>query len=73
MYSTDKVFVLPQMDYYLDLFIELLGNKRVLLADDDMALEVLKNNMQKIIDCAVNLDKKEQKVFNRIIKNIKRL
>lgn len=68
MYSTDKVIVLPQMDFHLDLFIRPLDNKRVLLADDDMTLDVLKNNMQKIEEYAVNLDKEEQKVLNRVIK-----
>jgi hypothetical protein len=68
MYSTDKVIVLPQMDFHLDLFIRPLDNKRVLLADDDMTLEILKTNMQKIKDYAANLDEEKQKVFNRIIK-----
>ena len=42
MYNVDKITVLPQMDYHLDLFIRPLDNKRILLADDNMMLDVFK-------------------------------
>ena len=42
MYNVEKITVLPQMDYHLDLFIRPLDNKRILLADDNMMLDVFK-------------------------------
>ena len=41
LYSVDKVTVLPQMDYHLDLFIRPLDKKRILLADDKKSLAIL--------------------------------
>lgn len=48
MYNVNDVIVLPQMDYHLDLFIRPLNNGRVLLADDNMTLAVLKKSLNKI-------------------------
>lgn len=46
MYNVKKVISLPQMDFHLDLFVRPLDNKRILLADDNLSLEVL-NTMQR--------------------------
>lgn len=48
MYNVDSVIILPQMDYHLDLFIRPLDNKRVLLADDDMSVEILYQGLNKL-------------------------
>lgn len=48
LYSVDKVTVLPQMDYHLDLFIRPLDKKRILLADDKKSLDVLKTAIQRL-------------------------
>lgn len=50
MYSVDRVTVLPQMDYHLDLFIRPLDDKRILLADDEMSLKLFKQGMNKLMD-----------------------
>lgn len=47
MYCADKVVALPQMDFHLDLFIRPLDKKRILLADDDLTLELLKKHSSK--------------------------
>ena len=72
MYETEKVTVLPRMDFHLDLFIRPLDNKRILLTDDNMTLEVLKNNLQKIKDYTLALPyraTKKQYELERIIMN----
>ncbi|MCM1003713.1 MAG: hypothetical protein NC408_05155 [Candidatus Gastranaerophilales bacterium] len=48
MYGVDKVIVLPQMDYHLDLFIRPLDNKRILLADDKISVETLYKGLDKL-------------------------
>lgn len=55
MYDVENVIVLPQMDFHLDLFIRPLDKKRILLADDNLTLEILKNNLQKIKDYTLKL------------------
>lgn len=47
MYCADKVITLPQMDFHLDLFIRPLDEKKVLLADDNLTLKLLKENSSK--------------------------
>ena len=46
MFSCDRMTILPQMDYHLDLFIRPLDKKRILVADDKKTLEVLENGLQ---------------------------
>lgn len=48
LYSTDKITIIPQMDYHLDLFIRPLDNKRVLLTDDKMTLKVFETAIKKL-------------------------
>lgn len=50
MYCVNKVIPLPQMDYHIDLFIRPLDNKRVLLADDELNIEVLQTLSEKLND-----------------------
>lgn len=72
MYRAEKVTVLPEMDFHIDLFIRPLDNKRILLADDNMTLEVLKNNLQKMKDYTLKLPyraTKKQYELNNIIVN----
>ena len=69
MYNVDNVTVLPQMDFHLDLFIRPLNNKNILLTDDNMTLEILKNNLQKIKDYAAKQNFEKQKEINIIIEN----
>lgn len=73
MYNVDKVTVLPQMDYHLDLFIRPLDNKRILLADDNLTLSVIKNaceNLRKIIDEFGNITIYDlEKIYTRLTRN----
>jgi len=48
IYNVNKVTVLPQMDYHIDLFIRPLDNKRILVTDDDLTLQVLKDGLEKL-------------------------
>lgn len=48
IYNVKKVTVLPQMDYHIDLFIRPLDNKRILVTDDDLSLQVLKDGLEKL-------------------------
>lgn len=48
MFNTNKVTVLPQMDYHLDLFIRPLDKNRILLADDRLSLKALEEGLCKI-------------------------
>ncbi len=48
MYGVKKVIPLPQMDYHLDLFIRPLDDKRILLADDKMSLDILYKGLAKL-------------------------
>ena len=47
-YDVQKIIVLPQMDYHLDLFIRPLDKKRILLADDDLTIKTLEKGIDKI-------------------------
>lgn len=47
MYKVKNVIALPQMDYHLDLFIRPLDNKRVLVADDKMSVDILYRGLNK--------------------------
>ena len=46
-YSTKKVIVLPQMDFHLDLFIRPLDKNQILLADDQLTIDILRNGYKK--------------------------
>ena len=48
MFLTDKIHIIPQADFHLDLFIRPLNNKKVLIADDEMMLDTLKTAFEKI-------------------------
>lgn len=50
MFSCNRMTILPQMDYHLDLFIRPLDKKRILVADDMKTLEVLESGLQKFDD-----------------------
>lgn len=41
IYNAKKMTFLPQMDYHIDLFIRPLEDKKVLLADDNLTVEIL--------------------------------
>lgn len=45
IYEVNKVHILPQMDFHIDLFIRPLDKKRVLVADDNLSLQILKKGL----------------------------
>ena len=58
MYGVDKIHILPQADYHLDLFYRPLTDNKILIADDTMTLKALQkglNNLKKYLknnDCS---------------------
>lgn len=50
MFKTDKIHVIPQADYHLDLFLRPLKDKKVLVADDEMMLKTLNKGYSKVRD-----------------------
>lgn len=73
MYNVDKVTVLPQMDFHIDLFIRPLDNKRILLADDNLSLDIIKDGcekLKKIIDEYEDFRLYDlEKIYTRLLKN----
>ena len=63
MFQTDKIHVIPQADYHIDLFLRPLTNKKVLLADDEMMVQFLKNSFEKIQKTVNNLPEAEKNKF----------
>lgn len=63
MYSCDKMTVLPQMDYHLDLFIRPLDKKRILVADDNKTLEVLEEGFKKLHNYILSLPPEEREKY----------
>ena len=53
-YKVEKIHILPQMDYHLDLFIRPLDKNRILVADDNLTLITLLNGLNKV----KNIEKK---------------
>lgn len=63
MYGVNKVIVLPQMDFHLDLFIRPLDNKKILLADDNLTLDVIKKGYEKFLKFYSGVSPKERKKY----------
>lgn len=64
MFKTDKVHVIPQADYHIDLFIRPLKDKKVLVADDEMMLKTLNRGYNKVRDVVDELPDKEKLKFS---------
>ena len=60
MFKTDKIHVIPQADYHLDLFIRPLKDKKVLVADDEMMLKALNKGYNTIRDLMDELSDNEK-------------
>ena len=72
MYGASKITVLPQMDYHIDLFIRPLNNKQILLADDNMTLDVMNKMLEKISGCKKNAPLIKRLRYKIIEGNLKR-
>ncbi len=55
----DKVVSVPQADYHLDLFITPIGDNKILLCDDNLMIEKLREMKSKISECAARDDCEE--------------
>jgi hypothetical protein len=55
MFGTDKIHLIPQADYHLDLFIRPLKDKKVLIADDNMMYKILTRSLDKLTDYVFTL------------------
>lgn len=66
IFSSDKVTVLPQMDYHLDLFIRPLDNKRILVADDKKTIQVLEKGLEKLADYITSLSQKDAIFYEKL-------
>lgn len=63
MFMTDKVHIIPQCDYHLDLFIRPLKDKKVLIADDEMTAELLQKGFAKLHNFVARLPKSEMEQY----------
>lgn len=63
MYDVKNVIILPQMDYHLDLFIRPLDDKRVLVADDKITLDILHKGLQKFKNYLNTLPQDEADIY----------
>ena len=77
-YGVDKIHILPQMDYHIDLFIRPLDNKRILVADDELTLQVLEKGRNKFEEFC-NSEKGQNPIaktikfrFNHLINSFKK-
>lgn len=60
---TDKIHIIPQADFHLDLFIRPLKDKKVLIADDEMMLQILNKGFKKIQEAVINSPASEKEKF----------
>lgn len=63
MFMTDKIHIIPQADFHLDLFIRPLKDKKVLIADDEMMLQILNKGFKKIQEAVINSPASEKEKF----------
>lgn len=73
IFNVDKVTVLPQMDYHIDLFIRPLDDKKILVADDDLTIKVLKDGLGKLEEYQKNLPYQKREIYNPNKQRLKRI
>lgn len=72
-YNVDTVHPIPQMDYHLDLFIRPLDNNRILVADDNMTIQILEKGLEEFIAFAKNKNAQQNKIIDAIIQNFNKV
>lgn len=72
IYGVDKVDYIPQMDFHIDLFLRPLDNKKVLIADDNMTVNLLKKGVDIFAKLKENsgLNFLDKSVYSRILKKL---
>ncbi len=63
IFKTDKIHIIPQADYHLDLFIRPLKDKKVLVADDETMLNILIDGFEKIKQAIIQSPQSERNKF----------
>lgn len=66
MFQTDKILVLPQADYHLDLFIRPLKDKKVLIADDESMSKILTDGFDKIQKMVLSKPQSEREKYRDV-------
>lgn len=66
MFQTDKIHVIPQADYHLDLFIRPLKDKKVLIADDEMMSQILDDGFDKITKMILSKPQNEREQYKDV-------
>ena len=64
IFNVNKVTILPQMDYHIDLFIRPLDNKKILVTDDNLTIEILKDGLKKLEDYRKTLSYQKREKYN---------
>lgn len=70
MFQTDKIHVIPQSDYHLDLFIRPLKDKKVLVADDEMMSKILTDGFNKIQNLILSKPQNEREQYKNVYINV---
>ena len=63
IFMTDKIHILPQADFHIDLFVRPLKDKKVLIADDEKMLSTLTQGFNKIKDQIIQDTENNQKIL----------
>lgn len=66
IFQTDKVHIIPQADYHLDLFIRPLKDKKVLIADDEMTCNILSDGFNKIQKMIISKPQSERMQYKDV-------
>ena len=66
MFQIDKIHVIPQADYHLDLFIRPLKDKKVLIADDEMMSRILDDGFDKITKLILSKPQNEREQYRDV-------
>jgi len=70
MFQTEKIHIIPQADYHLDLFIRPLKNKKVLIADDNLMSQILFDGLNKIKEMVVSKPKNYREKYKDVFINV---
>lgn len=66
LYKVNKIHIIPQADFHLDLFMRPLDQKRILIADDQMSIKILEKGLNKFKEF-VKTNKIEKNPISKII------
>lgn len=70
MFQTEKIHVIPQADYHLDLFMRPLKDKKVLIADDNLMSQILDDGFNKIKKFILSKPQNEREQYRDVFVNV---